>query len=345
MSILDTTAGYMDQSAERDPYMTTRPRDPAPPVDPARQLRETTAAVRVQFSTYGTKKSLTVEQKQRVAEGFDAQERSITAGKKLLNTAHPAYRAVTAVKTQIGADWKSISLPFPEPGIRLIRRADVDSFNARMEAHREAMATAVIELDAHFNELKQESMVRLGSLFNPDDYPSSLVDTFAVNWDFPNVEPPSYLMQLRPDLYESERARVAAQFTAAVEQAEEEFREEFQSAITHLISRLGRGDDGNALVFRDSAVNNLTDFFERFRTLGLRSDPQLDALVAQAQETVRGVTPGRLRTNTHFRETIAANLANVAETLAATAAPRPRRNIVRPNASPAPTGPQEGGPL
>jgi len=41
---------------------------------PAERLRTTMAACRVQFTWFGTKKSLTAEQKARPAETFDAEE-------------------------------------------------------------------------------------------------------------------------------------------------------------------------------------------------------------------------------------------------------------------------------
>jgi len=44
--------------------------------------------------------------------------------------------------------------------------------------------------------------------------------------------------------------------------------------------------DGQPKVFRDSAVENLREFFERFRRLNIRSSPELDEVVQQAQQTI-----------------------------------------------------------
>jgi hypothetical protein len=60
---------------------------------PAELLRNTMAACRVQFTWYGTKKSLTVEQKAQAAETFDAEGQFLSAGKKLLDTKHAAFFA------------------------------------------------------------------------------------------------------------------------------------------------------------------------------------------------------------------------------------------------------------
>src|SRR5690242_11374510 len=84
------------------------------------RLRTTMAAVRVSFTWFGVRKSLSADQKARAAEAFDAEGQFLSAAKKLLDTKHQAFRAVTAVRGKIESYWKSQSLPFPEPGVRLI---------------------------------------------------------------------------------------------------------------------------------------------------------------------------------------------------------------------------------
>jgi hypothetical protein len=293
-------------------------------------LRTSSAAIRVSFTWLGTRKALTPQQRDEIATGFNAEVNFISAGKKLLDTKHPAFRAVTAVRTEALTYWRDNSLPFPEPGIRLIPRDQIETFTERLTDFREKLDAAVIELENHYYSMQNEARRQLGNLFNPADYPPTLAGLFAIGWDFPNVEPPDYLMRLHPDVYETERARVASQFDQAVALAEQAFIEQFNSVITHLCERLEKGDDGQPKVFRDSAVNNVKDFFDRFKSLSVRSNDQLDALVTQAQDALRGVNPTRLRANPATRETVAENLKKVEETLSGMLVDRPRRRIVRP---------------
>src|SRR5206468_3294347 len=174
---------------------------------PAQRLRATMAAVRLAFTWLGTNKTLTPEQRAQAAEAFDAEAQSLSAGKKLLDVRHPAFRAVTAIRGKIQASWKGMSLPYPEPGVRLIRQDRVEEFVARMADSKAELDDAVANLDRHFGELKQAAAERLGSLYNPDDYPESLVGLFDVQWDFPSFEPPDYLRLLCPTVFEQERAR------------------------------------------------------------------------------------------------------------------------------------------
>ena len=222
-----------------------------------------------------------------------------------------------------------MSLPYPDPGIRLIRQHDIDRFNRHMEALKEELTDAVWRLDAHYEELKDAARDRLGSLYDPADYPEFLQGLFAVSWDFPSVEPPDYLQQLNPGLYRQECQRVAARFDEAVQLAEQAFVEELTRLISHLTERLTGQADGKPKTFRDSTVENLTEFFERFRQLNVRSNQQLDVLVGQCRSIVQGVEPQQLRDSNALRQTVATELSVVESVLDTLLVDRPRRNILR----------------
>jgi hypothetical protein len=64
---------------------------------------------------------------------------------------------------------------------------------------------------------------------------------------------------------------------------------ELSKLVSHLMGRLSGTEDGKPKIFRDSAVENLTEFFNRFRQLNVRSNEQLDGLVNDAHRIVRGV--------------------------------------------------------
>jgi hypothetical protein len=296
---------------------------------PAQRLRGTMAAVRVSFCWLGVRKTLTPEQKSQAAETFNAESEFLSARKKLLDTKHPAYKEVTAVRGRVLAFWKGLTLPYPEPGIRLIKQGDVEPFHNKMSDFRAELDEAVAALDRHYGELKAAARHRLGSLYDSDDYPPELRGLFGLEWDFPAVEPPDYLFQLSPAIYEEERARVAGRFEEAVRLAEQAFIGELSKLVSHLTERLTGTDNGQRKVFRDSLVNNLVEFFDRFRQLNVRSNAQLDELVDQAQRVVRGVEPQSLRDSDALRQQVATQLSAVASVLDGMMIDRPRRVIVR----------------
>ena len=296
---------------------------------PANRLRSSMAAVRVSISWFGTRKSLTVEQKAEAAEPFNAEAKFISAGKKLLDISHPAFKAVTAVRGKVQSYWKSMSLPYPEPGIRLIKQDRIEEFAAKMQEFQAELAEAVEALDRRYSELKAAARQKLGNLYNSSDYPASLVGLFDISFDFPSVEPPDYLQQLNPALYEEECRRVQSRFDEAVRLAEEAFTAELAKLVSHLTERLSGQEDGKPKTFKDSTVENLTDFFQRFRELNVRSSGQLDSLVADAQRVIRGVEPQALRDNAGLRQQVATEMSRVQSVLDGLLVDRPRRNILR----------------
>ena len=77
----------------------------------ADRLRHSFSAMRVSFCWLGTRKSLSNDQRQQAADQFGAEQKFISAGKKLIDTSHPAMLAVNQLRRQITEYWKGCSLP------------------------------------------------------------------------------------------------------------------------------------------------------------------------------------------------------------------------------------------
>ena len=301
----------------------------AQPADHSKQLRNEMAAMRLSFTWLGTRKALSSEQKTQAANTFHAESKYLSAGKKLIDTSDPSFRAVTSVKAQATSYFKGISLPYPEPGIRLVPQDALGDIDIKMRGFTEELASAVAELDSRFDDLKFEARDRLGDLYNEADYPPTLQGLFEIAWDFPSVEPPEYLRRLNPQLYQAECDRVKARFDEAVALAESAFTEELNKLVEHLSERLSGADDGKPKVFRDTAVENFSEFFTRFQSLNIRSNEQLDSVVDRAKTLLNGVRPQQLRDNDALRQQIHTGLASVQSSLDGLMVDRPRRNILR----------------
>lgn len=297
--------------------------------DPEARLRNRSAAVRLSFNWMGVRRTLTPQQKAVAADSFGAEGEFLSAGKKLIDTKHPKFKAVTTIRGEAVARWKAVTLPWPEPGIRLIRRDQIEDFDNQLNRLAERLQDAVVELERDYDELRNAARQRLGSLFNPADYPASLAGAFQMSWDFPSVEPPEYLRQVNPELYELECDRIRSRFSEAVQLAEEAFTAELSELISHLCERLSGDRDGKSKVFRDSAVSNLSEFFDRFRALNVGSSDELNRLVERAHEVLRGVRPGTLRQSSELRQHVATQLSSVQSVLDGLMVDRPRRSIIR----------------
>jgi hypothetical protein len=291
------------------------------------ELRAATLACRVHHQKLGIRKALTREQMKNVAERFDADARALAASKCLIDRRDPAYRKVVNVRTRAGEYWRSVTTPYPEPGIRLIRRATIDEFDQRMLAFRAELHEAAKALQAKYEELRDRARVQLGDLFIESDYPERIDEQFELSWDYPSIEPPAYLKDLHPHLYEQECERIKGRLEEAVRLTEQSFVTKFNELVSHLAEKLKGDVDGKPKKFQDSSLENLNAFFEQFRSLDFGSSEQLQQLVDNAQKAVSGIRADDLRSNEDQRNRVASSLGEIQAALDGLMVSKPKRAI------------------
>ena len=320
-------------TGQTNSHRTTTPTSTTPATQTERsaanRLRSTMAAVRLAFTWLGVRKTLAPEQRTTAARAFQADRELLSATKLILDTKHPSFRNVARVRSEASGYWRTETLPFPEPGVRLLPQNKLAGFDARMSQFRQELLDAARELSGQYEQIKSEARRRLGTLFNASDYPTTLDGMFDVEVSYPPIEPPNYLIALNPGVFEAEQARVRERFESAVELAEQAFAGELQKLVTHLAERLTGLQDGQPKVFRDTAITNFTEFFDRFRRLNVRSNPELDALVDQARQVITGIEPQQLRDSVRLRAMVANDFTRIEQAVGDLLVDRPRRNILR----------------
>ena len=114
----------------------------------AQRLRTTMAAVKLSFTWLGVRKTLAPDQRTTAARAFHADRELLSATKLILDTKNPAYRAVAAVRSEASSYWRTVTLPFPEAGIRLLPQNSLGLFAQTMQTYRERLQQAARELAA-----------------------------------------------------------------------------------------------------------------------------------------------------------------------------------------------------
>jgi hypothetical protein len=130
----------------------------------AQRLRTTMAAVRLSFTWLGVLKTFAPEQRTIAARVFHADRELLSASKLILDTKNPAYRAVAAVRSEASGYWRTVTLPFPEAGIRLLPQNSLGMLANRLGACRERLQEAARELSSQYDQIKSEAQRRLGTL-------------------------------------------------------------------------------------------------------------------------------------------------------------------------------------
>ena len=290
------------------------------------------AAARVSFTWMGTQKTLTPEQKARAAETFGAEGQYLSAGKKLIDTSHAAFRAVTAIRGKVDAYWRGLSLPFPEPGVRLIRHDVVEPFAAQMADFRAELDDAVANLDRHYGELKQAARERLGSLFNPSDYPETLVGLFGGRVGVPQSSSrPTTSCSSRPGSTRPSGpgSRPGSRRPSSSPSRRSSTSSPGSSPTSPSGSRASaRTASPGSSATRPSAT--CQEFFDRFRSLNVRLERPARRPGRRGPAGGPGRRrPGPPRRRGGLRQDVAAQLTRVRTSLDAMLVERPRRRILR----------------
>jgi len=294
----------------------------------ANEMRQNMGAVKLSFSWLGTQRKLSDAQTKQAADAFDASTDLVKASKRLIDTTHPAYRAATAIKSQAQGYWRGLTLPYPQEGIRLIRQQDVVGFEEKMREFKDQLAAASSNLQLEYESIKLAAREKLGQLYNPADYPATLEGVFSVTWEYPPIEPPRYLMNFNPELYAQEQTRIQQRFENAVALAEDAFAEQLSEMVSHLIERLTDAPDGQPKIFKVTAIDNFKEFYENFRRMNVRSNPQLETLISQANNLVSGVTAKDVRNSKTLRQNLTHQMGELQTTLSTLITEAPRRRIM-----------------
>lgn len=292
-------------------------------------LNDACLALRLRVSAFGVSRKVSQENTRIGATACGISDDVYRAAVDKIDKKHPRYKKVTGLLSQIKTVWRDNTLPLPgEDGLRLIIKDRIDHVNERLTILREELRLAVQVLQEQWSFIRDQAKAKLGQEYDPNDYPESITSAFDVVWEFTSIEPPSYLMQVNPELYEQERQRVAAKFTTALAAAEASFAGQLKTMIDRLVERLQPGADGKAKTFRDATIENFSAFFATFKSMNIRSNKQLDALIREAEMLVDGVDPQDLRdASADYKSGFAKQLEQIGSKLDEQIITKPSRKI------------------
>lgn len=281
------------------------------------------------FKWFPTVRTAPAETRREVAERLNADPHRVGLSKVLLNPKHPAVRAANDARTVVRNEWVSATLPYVTDGIRLVGRDRVQGLAERLDYLERDVRYAAEALDDARSELIADARERLGSMFSLYDYPSHFAALLRVQFRVLDLEPPTYLADFCAGVYEDQMRQTAESFAQAALVAEQTFASELLDMVAHLRERLEGNEDGTRRIFRDSAIENLRGFFDRFRALNIESGPALVSEVAALESLMTGVTPEALRSNEPLRDRMRADLGMVVEALEPLTTDAPRRRLTR----------------
>lgn len=199
-------------------------------------------------------------------------------------------------------------------GLQMMPVAMIEAVDDTVAKYAERRKELVAKLADRWDELKEEARVKLGDRhFREQDYAAAeqvaaAFQTKARWWVF---DVPQALKNLDRALYERESARLKAEMSTAFDEVRDGLRAMLADLLDHLVERLGQNPDGSKRIFRDTAVENLTEFLNLFDGRNVTDDDEMAGLVDKCKKVLGGREPDSIRKAEDVREYVRGGLADV----------------------------------
>ena len=187
-----------------------------------------------------------------------------------------------------------LTLPWLDNGARLLPAKLYMEYTQglrKLQAEYETLIdTFIHEYDTR---LVTDARLRLGTMYDPDDYPpgSDLRSKFGIETDITEVPSGS---DFRVDIGDAERRRIAAQISERVERRQVDALTAAWARVRELVDNLRVRLSDPKPIIRDSHTDNLRDLAGLLPGLNITNDPKLET-ACQAITNTLLISPDALR--------------------------------------------------
>lgn len=220
---------------------------------------------------------------------------------------------------------KRYALPFPISSIQLVPKEYISTIEEILIQHEKRFWQKVDEFTNMYQDARQEAKVKLGSLFNEQDYPHDVKRKFKFEYQFLALQVPSQTTILSSDIYERERVRFENLMNETRQLCMQALRSEFSGLLQELTDKLNK--NGKQKIVTNSMFNRLHSFFEELDTKNIFNDEELSILADNAKEIISKVSPYNLKHNEDTRKIIRSEMQNIKEAIEDSIIDLPRRQI------------------
>lgn len=295
--------------------------------DFAAELRANVIEIEFNCRHIGSRRKLNQRFRDDIEASLDAKRDTVSAQKRLYAKGQPEIQRIQSLIRDARQCFIRYTISGGQRGRRLLKRNLLDDFITDIESIKIQIQLACEDADNNYLEIIDAAKATLGDkLFDSMDYPATFAGSVSVSWIAHNHEPNEEWLQLAPAVYQREQKRVARRFELAIEAFEQESREQLHDLVSSLIAKLNP-EDGAKVVYRESAATNLREFFERFKSLNVSSDNELNQLIDTAENALGDTRMADLKYQTTKRKAIKETFTSVQQELDKLIEAAPERSI------------------
>jgi len=198
----------------------------------------------------------------------------------------------------------SMTMPWSDTGMRLVPTAQYFKYHQQMTALQAEWEDLVQSFLSAYDWEISQSQVKLGDLFDRDEYPtvSALTNKFAFRLSYiPLPDVGDFRIDIGNEALEQVRSHYEDYYSRQLTNAMNDVWQRTHKALSAMSDRLDYADSGTKKVFRNSLVDNVLEMIELLDVCNITGDSQMSALRDKLDNSMRGITPEALREDEYLR--------------------------------------------
>lgn len=180
-----------------------------------------------------------------------------------------------------------VTLPWLDGGYRLLPTDMFFNYQQQMAGYRREAEATARRIRNEYPRIVEQARNRLGTLYNPDDFPSAdkVESAFGIEVSLvPVPDTDDFRVDLDEETQESIRSEVQQSYKEMERTALLNLWDRLHSVVEHLSTRLHEVDRAERKRLHESVVGHVRDLVEILPSLNITGDAELDQLAGEAKE-------------------------------------------------------------
>ena len=239
-----------------------------------------------------------------VSQEIDTQKQTTTrAGNysKRLFADEPVFDAIQKFAGNSRTYHYHATMPWSDSGLRLLTTSMFFDYQREITAMEQEFNQLVDTFLSSYDKLVLQSQMKLGTLFNQDDYPpvEMVRDKFKFSVKFaPVPEVGDWRVNVGQEAEAILKESYANYYQSNLESAYADVWERTHEALTRMSEKLS-GDKKQ--IFRDTLVSNVMDMVDLLEKFNVTGDPKMRTAKHKLESVMLGITPDALREDDYLR--------------------------------------------
>lgn len=198
----------------------------------------------------------------------------------------------------------AMTMPWSDTGMRLLPTSRYFKHNEQMIALKAEYFTLVEAFLASYNWEITQAQVKLGDLFNPNEYPSvaSLQSKFGFGYTYiPISEAKDWRIDIEADAKEELAQHYESYYHNQLQAAMADVNRRARDVAERMSERLDYSDKETKKVFRDSLVNNVLEIVDLMDACNLTGDQTMRDNAQALRDALTGLDADDLREDHKLR--------------------------------------------